>query len=140
MEIRDWLPVMGWVVTFTLGIISGGVILPRLTRKRAVLNWALVNESEIVPKRLSAQLGLPVTLSVGSATPTSLSLITVRIGAGGGDVIRDLSLVVSMNPGASILNVRPVEDLGEFRQHLSWINSGSRCRVSAHFLNPRPTL
>lgn len=137
MQPDNWIPILGWLVTFALGILSGGFILPRLTRKRTILKWALVSESDIVPKQLSELLGLPVVLLVGSATPASLSVVKLRIGSGGEEVIKDLDFVVSFSPGASILNVRPVDDLGEYNRHLKWKIDHSKCRLSAAFLNPR---
>jgi hypothetical protein len=137
MQLKDWIPALGWVVTFALGILSGGLIVPRLTHKRTILKWALVNESEIVPRELSRLLGLPVSLSVGTASPASLSVVTLRIGSGGEEVIKDLECVVGFNPGASILNVRPSDDLGEYKRQLRWTVEQNKCRVSAGFLNPR---
>lgn len=136
MGLKDWIAIIGWIVTFALGIVSGGLILPRLTRKRAILKWALANETEIVPKELSQRLGLPVVLSVGGSNPTSLSVVTLRVGSAGEEIIKDLDLVVSFNSQASILNAKPADDLGEYERHIKWTVDRNRCRVALAFLNP----
>jgi hypothetical protein len=84
MEPKDFIPIVGWIVVFCLGILSA-VIVARLTKKRKILAWASVAENELVPKQLSDRLGIPVVLKVGTETPTSLTTIQLRIGSGGND-------------------------------------------------------
>jgi hypothetical protein len=65
MEPKDYIPIIGWIVTFALGALSGGIIVPRLARKRKILAWAIMAESDLIPRELSKQIGLPVVLQVG---------------------------------------------------------------------------
>lgn len=136
MELKDWLTVAGWLVTFGLGIVSGGFIMPRLTRKRTLLRWALVSESEIVPRQLTEMLGLPVVLTVGDANPGSLSIVTVRLGGAGNEVLTDISVLVSFNRDARILNARPVDSMGEYGRSIRWEPQDHTCRINADFINP----
>jgi hypothetical protein len=62
----DWIPVVGWFVVFVLGIVSGGVVIPRLTIKRKKMAWGVAAETELVPRELSQTLGVPVVLQVGA--------------------------------------------------------------------------
>ena len=106
-------------MTFLLGIISGVVVVPKLTRKRQILTWAVLNEAELIPATLSKELGIPITIQVGNAQPSSLSALNVRLGNSGNEVIKDQTLVVSINEGASILNVRFSSVLGEYEIHFT---------------------
>src|SRR3990172_11743251 len=117
MELKDWITIVGWPVVFALGILSGGFIIPRLTRKRRILSWALVNQSEVVPRELSRIFGIPVILKVGDAEPASLSLVTMRIGNSGNEVIEKIDLIAAFNTSAAVINVRTAVDLGEYKKH-----------------------
>jgi len=135
MDTKEMLTIIGWPVTVLLGIVSGGIIVPRLTRKRQILTWAIMNESDLVPRELSKTLGIAVTLQVGDARPASLSALTIRIGNSGNEVIKDLTIVIVLNEGASILNVRFVSDAGEYASHVRWSIDKGTCRVAADFIN-----
>ncbi len=136
MDPKDFIPVIAWIVVFALGILSGGVIVPRLTKKRKIVAWASLSENELVPKQLSESLGIPVVLMVGSEKPASLSTVHVRIGSGGNELIDDLEISISFNSGGKILNVRALDDLGEFGKHVRWLHDQNVCRMKLKFLNP----
>jgi len=136
MELKDWITIVGWPVVFALGILSGGFIIPRLTRKRRILSWALVNQSEVVPRELSRILGIPVILKVGDAEPASLSLVTMRIGNSGNEVIEKIDLIAAFNTSAAVINVRTAVDLGEYKKHINWEIDKSKCNIRAAFINP----
>ena len=136
MDLKEVLTIASWPVTFLLGIISGGVVVPKLTRKRQILTWAVLNEAELIPATLSKELGIPITIQVGNAQPSSLSALNVRLGNSGNEVIKDQTLVVSINEGASILNVRFSSVLGEYENHVKWISDKKTCRITADFINP----
>lgn len=127
--------IIGWPVTFLLGIASGGIIVPRLIRKRQILTWAIMNEAELVPRELSQTLGIPVILQVGDARPASLSALTIRIGNSGNELIKDLSMAIVLNEGASILKVRFPKGQGEYASHVRWTTDKGRCRITADFIN-----
>lgn len=127
--------ITGWFVTFILGVLSAVIVL-RLTRKRKVVAWASLSENEIVPKQLSETLRIPVVLLVGSEKPASLSTVQVRIGSGGNEPIERLEISISFNPGGLILNVRALDDLGEYGKHVAWIPDQNVCRLKLDFLNP----
>lgn len=138
MQWKDWIPVIGWPITFVLGIASASIVA-RLTRKRQLLIWALVSESELVPRELSKRLGLPVTIQVGNANPASLTIVVIRIGNGGNEVIQNVSIAAGFNDGAAILNIRPVSDLGEYQKQISWSIEQNRSKIAAAFINPGRT-
>lgn len=135
MDTKELLTVIGWPVTVLTGIASG-FIISRLTRKRQILTWAVINEIELIPRALSDTLGVPVSLQVGDARPSSLSALTIRIGNSGNETIRDITLAVALNPGATILNVRFSADPGEYARHVQWSIDRDTCRITAAFVNP----
>ena len=135
MDTKELLTIVGWPVTVLLGIVSGGIVVPRLTRRRQTLTWAIMSEADLIPRELSRTLGLPVTLQVGEAHPASLSTLTIRIGNSGNEVIKDLTMAIALNDGSSILNVRFSSDPGEYASHVRWSVDKGKCRVSADFIN-----
>ena len=80
METRDLLTIIGWPVSCLLSIFAGGWLIPRLTKKKKILLWAVVTEGELISKDIHQDLSLPVSIQVGGATRESLSLVTIRLG------------------------------------------------------------
>lgn len=136
IELKDWIPVLGWFVTFSFGVLSGGFIVPRLTAKRKIIDWAVLSENELIPKELSKLLGVSVVMQVGQETPNSLSTIHLRIRGGGNDVIENIAVRAKFNPGSKVLNVRCIKDLGEYDQHVKWLLDQNSFRLEMDFLNP----
>lgn len=136
MDLKDWITPIGWLVTFTLGALSAGVIVPRLTRKRKIVAWSLLDETNVVPRELSEILGLPVVLQVGDQRPVSLSVVKIRFCAIGNEVIDNIALVATFGKDAHILRVRAVKDLGEYAKQISWVHEGGRCELKIAFFNP----
>jgi hypothetical protein len=136
MEIKDYIPIVGWIVTFILGAISAGTIVPRLNRKRKIIAWAVISESDLIPRELSQVLGIQVTIQVGDYQPDSLSTVKLRFGSIGNDIVEKFALAVTFNKGTSILRVQPVVDLGEYGKNITWANDQNFCRIDISFINP----
>jgi hypothetical protein len=136
MDTKEILTIASWPITLVFGILSGGFIVPRLTRKRQILTWATMTEADLIPRELSQRLGLPVTLKVGDAAPSSLTSLTIRIGNSGNEVITDVPVVIRLNKEASILNVRLSEGQGEYGKKITWVTEGNRCTIIPSFINP----
>lgn len=139
-DFLPYIPVIGWFVSFVTGILTGGFIVPRLVAKRKIIAWSVLSESDIIPKEISDRLGVPVTIQVGPDKPSSLSLVRVRIGNSGNDVVEDAGISVRFNDACDVLNVRPISKMGEYEHILKWTDKdNSRLntrRLSAQFLNP----
>ena len=137
MEFKDWSIIIGWVVVFFFGILSGGVVIPYLTRKRTILAWAVVSETELVPRELSQTLGVPVVIKVGEAQPASLASVTIRLGSAGNEPIKDLDVAIRFGKAAKILNVRSSSEFGEYGKFVRRKLEDEGYRVEADFLNPK---
>lgn len=135
MSTSDWIQVASWIVTFILGV-AAAIIAQRLTTKKKIVAWALLSENDLFPREISADLGVPVRVLVGSSEQDSLSSVRVRIGGGGDEVVENVSLAVNFNQSSIILQVRPVDDLGEFAKYVRWEIKENSCRIQADFLNP----
>lgn len=136
MQFKDYLPVIGWFITFALGVLSGGIIIPRLTKKRKVIAWAVMSESDLIPRELAQVLNMPVVLQVGNYQPNSLSLVKLRFGNAGNDVIENFRIAVSFSERASILEVRPIKILREYRNKINWTFQNNTCHLEVEFINP----
>lgn len=113
-------------MTFALGALSGGIIVPRLARKRKILAWAIMTESDLIPRELSKQIGLPVVLQVGDYNPNSLSIIKIRFGNAGNDVIEKIPIAVYFQSGAHIIDARLASNLREYEK-------GIQCNTDKNF-------
>ena len=74
-------------------------------------------------------------LQVGDARPSSLTALTVRIGNSGNEVIKDLTMAIVLNEGATILNARFSVDPSEYAGHVRWTLDKAKCRITADFIN-----
>lgn len=137
MQPKDWIPIVGWFVVFILTIVSGGLVIPRLTLKRKILAWGVAAETELVPRELSETLGVPVILQVGTERPSSLTSVVVVLACTGNEVLENLSVALRFGEKATILNIRSAMDLGEFGKHVRWTQQHGACKVEVDFLNPR---
>jgi hypothetical protein len=136
MELKDWIPIAGWAVTFGLGVLSGGFIIPRLTAKRKIIDWAVLSENELIPKELSQVLGVPVVIQVGLEQPISLSTVHLRVRGGGNETIENVAVRVNFIADSKVLNIRPIHELGEYGQYVQWVFNQNSCRIEMQFLNP----
>lgn len=136
MDLKDWLTVGGWLVTFALGLLSGGYLLPKWTRKHTRVTWSVEGEAEIVPRALSRHLGTPVVLQVGGANADSLSTVVLSFAASGTDVARDLEFIVRFDRRAVVLGVRHVEPSNEYHKHVRCTPTTNDVKVAVDFLNP----
>lgn len=136
MDYKPYIPVIGWIVTFFLGVLSAGVLVPRLTRKRKVISWAVMAETELVPRELAETLALPVVLKVGEHQLKSLSIVQIRFGSGGNELIENVSLSVSFGTDSHILKIRATSDLGEYSKKISWATETDRFHLNVGFINP----
>ncbi|NUN63225.1 hypothetical protein HCU40_00335 [Pseudanabaena biceps] len=66
--------------------------MPRLNRKRKIIAWAVISESDLIPRELSQVLGIQVTVQVGDFKPDSLSTVKLRFGSIGNDIVENLLL------------------------------------------------
>lgn len=131
-----YIPVIGWIVTFLFGILAGGIIIPRLTRKRKILAWSVMSESDLIPRELSRQIGLPVVLTVGNYSPDSLSVVKIRFGNAGNDVIETVIVDIFFQSGTHIIDARPMTNLRSYGKNAfpySFIDNN--CRLEVPFIN-----
>lgn len=137
LETRDILTMVGWPVSCVLSILAGGYIIPKLTRKRKILSWATVSETALIPSDLRQTVSVPITIEVGGVSPKSLSLVIVRVGNSGNEVIENVTAAITVNQQAKVLYIKPAEDLGEFQKHVQGAIEGGKTTLSFTFLNPR---
>jgi len=136
MDTKDVLTIVGWPVSCLLSVLAGGWLIPRFTKKEKVLVWAVVSESELIAKDLRDELSLPVSIQIGGIVRGSLSLVTIRLGNAGNEVIEKIEPVISVNNGASIVYIKPRGNLGEFQKCIEGKLTEGRAQVSFTHINP----
>jgi hypothetical protein len=136
MEPKDYIPVIGWIVTFFLGILAGGIIIPKLTRKRKILAWSVMSESDLIPRELSQQIGLPVVLQVGNYSPDSLSVVKIRFGNTGNEVIEKIDIDIFFQSETHIIDVRPTTSLRSYgKNNFPYNFVDNNCHLQVPFIN-----
>lgn len=136
METRDILTMVGWPVSCLFSILAGGWLIPRITKKKKILLWAVVAESDLISREIHQQLSLPVTIQVGGSTRNCLSLVAIRLGNAGNEVIEKIQVAIRFNSGASILYIKPRGDLGEFQKCVEGKIEASSAQITFSHLNP----
>ena len=135
MDLKELLTITGWFVSCALSVLAGGWLVPRITKKKSILAWGVISESELIPKRVLESVGPKISIKIGDHSPKSLALITVRMANVGSEVLTELRPLLEVPSGATVLHIRPTEDLGEFRKHVkAKIDQGS-VRFAFDFLN-----
>jgi hypothetical protein len=117
--------------------LAVGYLVPKLTRKRKVLSWAMLSETALVPSDLNQTVSVPITIQVGGVTPASLTLVSLRIGNSGNEVIENVTAAITLNQGARIIYIKPADSLGEFQKHVERVVTESGATVLFAFINPR---
>lgn len=136
METRDILTMIGWLVSCILSILAGGWIIPRITKKKKILAWAVAAESELISREIHQQSSLPVSVEVGGSLRKSLSLVRIRLGNAGNEVLENIAPAIKYNPGASVLYIKPHRPLGEFQKCVEGKIEVDRVEISLKHLNP----
>jgi hypothetical protein len=137
MKSTEILTIIGWPASCLLSILAGGFVIPRLTRKRKILSWATISENALIPSDLHETLSVPITIQVGGVSPHSLTLVTLRIGNAGNEVIENIAASISINQNARVLYIKPSEDMGEFQNHFKGEVQSNQTILSFEYLNPR---
>lgn len=144
METSDWLTVVGWVVTFALGVVAT-LVVDRARRRRKEVAWSIVSESELVSDDIANRTGLPVRVLVGDQEQESLSVVTVRVGSRGNEVIEDLPVTFRFNQGARQIVLRTTNGAGDplwdYKKHVNPNPyAPNECLVHFDFINPEQTV
>lgn len=135
-DVRNIYTVVGWFVSFSLGLIASGIIVPRLTAKKKILSWAVLSENEIIPREITQTYGLSASIRLGNNEVKSLSGLKIRVGNRGNEVIKAVEIVLKANNSARILTIRESEDLGEFQKRASFSTHDNHATINFEYLNP----
>lgn len=136
METRDALTIIGWPISCILSILAGGILVPKLTRKRKILSWAVISENDLIPKDLQTSLSVPVKIEVGGAPLKSLCSVSIKIGNSGNEVIENQTASISVGSSAKVLYFKPSESMGEFAKHFTASTDGIVTTLHFDYLNP----
>lgn len=132
----DYIRIAGWIVTFILGAISAGIIVPQLTKERKVIAWAIISENELIPAELSKTLGMNIILQVGEYNPKSLSSIKLRFANVGNKVIQRIPIAVLFDEETYILKTRLVGNIGhEYRKGIQHRSENNEAYIDIAFIN-----
>jgi hypothetical protein len=93
----DWVTIVGWGVTFILGIALT-LITQHFKRKKKQIGWSLVSESNLLSHstqealELETGFGVPVSVLVGNNQVSDLSTVRIKVGNTGNIELQNLTL------------------------------------------------
>jgi len=131
MSERTLVTIIGWFVTFFLGIIST-LIIQRMFSKKKIIGWSVMNEVEWIPKIISESLEIPIKILVEDSENESLSSVQVKVGNVGNEEID------TFNTDAKIISHAITNDLGAYNDNVLFTKTNdSKCKLSLDFINCR---
>jgi len=118
----SWITIIGWPVTFVLGI-AATLITQRLNAKRKRVGWTLVSESNLLSEatlhNIQTGFGVPLGITINNAPVTDIATIRIKVGNTGNSDITGITLHFRFGDDAKVYVGRYIGDLGVYRQKLS---------------------
>ena len=127
MQTSEWISIIGWPVTFVLGLTSA-VLVGKMAGKKRVLAWTILGESDIFSKDVLDRFGVPIEVTIDGKAEPNPSSIRVKLGNKGNTEIKKVSVIFSFGPDALVHVCRFVDDLGEYAKRVSLTWTGRYLR------------
>jgi len=122
LKASDWITMVGWAVTFGLGILLT-ILTQKLKKKKKQIIWSLVAESNLLShatqEELETGFGVPVIVHMGNNQVTDLSTVRVKVGNTGDVELQNITLHFKFGENAKVYVGRYIGDLGVYRKKLS---------------------
>lgn len=122
LKSSDWITIIGWSVTFVLGILLT-LLTQRLSKKKKRIIWSLVGESNLLShatqEELETGFGVPVKVYMGENQVTDLSTVRIKVGNTGNIELQNITLNFKFGENAKVYVGRYIGDLGVYRKKLS---------------------
>ncbi len=132
----DILTIVGWVVTFILGVIST-IITQSFTREKKFLKWAIVSEIDLSPTHhLKAAPSVPIKILVKGIEARSVHSVQLQIVSSGNKEIQDVEVQVGFGLSATLMSFSTDEDLGAWSQHVVLENDSKNGLIKLKHINP----
>lgn len=132
------LVVIGWAVTFVLGIVTA-VVVQRLGKVRKRVSWTLIGESSLLSQHdlegIQSGFGVPVGISIEGRPVDDLSILKVRLGNTGNAHINAICIHFSFGDQARVYVGRYVGDLGVYRDALKLEKTRNKASLSIGHMN-----
>ena len=137
-DTSNWITIIGWPVTFVLGI-AATLIAQRLSTKRKCVGWTLVSESNLLSEatlhEIQAGFGVPLGITINDSSVTDLATIRIKVGNTGNSEIADITLHFRFGNDANVYVGRYIGDLGVYRQKLSLEKRGNVATIGVKHIN-----
>lgn len=132
--------IVGWLVTFALGLISA-LLIQRRTRTRKVLKWTLVHQSDLFARDVLSDLesgfGVPVKVLVSGKEESELSTIRIRLANAGNVELENLTLSFRCGTAARVYVGRYIGNLGLYREKLKLSKQENSATLRIAHINPQ---
>lgn len=133
----DYIRIAGWVITFILGAISAGIIVPALTKKRKTIGWAITSENQLIPKELSEELNININITAENDEIESLSSVKIRIANIGNETIEKIPFTAIFNDEAKIIQRNIVGTTREYKKVIEIVEeSNNEIGINVAYMNP----
>lgn len=135
METADYIAIIGWPITFVLGLLSS-LVVQRATKKKKIIAWALVGESNILSEEVLTGFGVPIKVLVNNQEEANLSTIRVRIGNKGNIEITNAKIPFAFGHNAVVHVGQFISDIGTYSKKVRLSKQGNTAILEMDHINP----
>lgn len=136
MKTSDWLTVLGWFISFFLGLISALIVL-NYEKKKQVIAWSIIGESNIISNEAFRGFTVPIKISVNGQEENTISTVRIRIGNSGNTEISNIRLIFNFGSKSNLFSGEFVQNLGAYANHLHLDNQGNLAILDIDYINPK---
>ena len=134
MEVSNWITILSWPITFLIGILSGW-ILHKIKKKKKVIIWSVITESNILSVDSLNGFGVPIEVSIDGQNENNFSTIRIRLANKGNIEIEKISIQFDFGEDAKIYVGQFLDDLGVYREKVSLSHNNNVVELEADYIN-----
>lgn len=139
LENGDWLTIVGWVVSFALGLASA-LIVQRRGKVRRIVGWSVARESNLLSKAVLSDMAegfqVPIELRVDGQPTAAVSTVTVAVANIGNATVSNATLYFRFGEGARVYVGRFLGRIGAYKNKLQLEKKKDTAVLSIEHINP----
>jgi hypothetical protein len=141
LNTTNWVTIVGWPVTFLLGMCAT-LISQRILREKKAITWAVFSEIDLSPSRYlkADKTPVPLKMLVGGVEADVLHNVRLQIVNSGNKEIENVESHINFGPETKIMSFSLVGELGAWKQFVRVANDGKEAHIDFKHINPKQKL
>ena len=140
LNATQWISIIGWPVTFILGI-AATLITQKIIQTKKRISWTVASESDLFSRDvldgLADEFRAPIKILVDDVPQVALSIIRVKLANTGNIEIEDLVLHFKFGSGSNLHVGRYIGDLGVYQEVLQLEKGFETASLAIKHINRR---